>query len=62
MNKSAYKCLSCNTINIFSGPMKDGHNCIKCKGPLAPIGEAIDSGEISTKHIHIFSQLRPKEE
>lgn len=58
MDKIAFKCYECNTINVFPKTKTDGHNCFKCGGILAPIGEAIDADEFKEKQcIHKFNIL-----
>lgn len=45
MSHKAYTCINCEIVNVFKGKHIDGHNCMKCGGPLVPIGEAITSKE-----------------
>lgn len=35
-----FKCLDCGTISVYPSIIADGNSCIKCKGPITPIGEA----------------------
>lgn len=33
--------MDCKTINLFPQNKADGHCCVKCKGYLVPIGNAV---------------------
>jgi DNA-directed RNA polymerase subunit RPC12/RpoP len=37
----AFKCIDCGTINVFPHQRGDGNVCMKCKGYIMPIGDAI---------------------
>ena len=43
--QKAYSCIDCGVINVFKAKYIDGLRCMKCNGPLVPMGEAITSKE-----------------
>ena len=43
--QKAYSCIDCGVINVFKTKNIDGLSCMKCNGPLVPMGEAITSKE-----------------
>lgn len=45
MSQKAYSCINCGIINVFKTKLIDGIRCMKCSGPLVPMGEAITSKE-----------------
>lgn len=45
MSQKAYSCIDCGIINVFKTKVIDVIRCMKCGGPLVPMGEAITSKE-----------------
>lgn len=39
--KIAFSCIDCGTVNIFNSKYSDGLCCMKCNGPLVPMGKAV---------------------
>lgn len=38
---NAFSCINCGKINVFHNRYSDGLSCMKCNGPLLPMGKAI---------------------
>ena len=49
----ALQCFSCGEISIFKEHMSDGRNCLFCKGPTKPIGNAIIYDQDNKNKINI---------
>lgn len=41
MDHLAFRCIKCGAVNVFKKKHSDGRSCMKCKGHLEFIGEAI---------------------
>lgn len=38
---NAFRCINCGNVNVFNPKYSDRLCCMKCNGPLVPMGEAI---------------------
>lgn len=38
---NAFSCIDCGKVNVFHSRYSDGLSCMKCNGPLVPMGKAI---------------------
>lgn len=47
--KRAFKCLSCNKINVFPAKSGDGRPCWYCGGHIVPIGYAKSGAKVNGK-------------